>query len=193
MKKIHLSMSRPWVYLFELPLAGLFVLCILFHNRVDSLLKLFPLEIAVAAVMIFLPLYFFRFLSFATDEVREIGLFSGKDRAVLNKGRTLILTLRKKGKIRAEVYGKNGEEPAFAWQKNDRDYRASDFCMLRAAAYGGRKSIASLLSFYGVPGDDLAAAMQGGFSRNYGDISLETVAREDGETELRLHFHVTIL
>ena len=192
-KRIFLPMARPWVFLFELPLIALLALAISFHDRVGGLLKLFPLEILVGGAILFLPLYFVRLLSLSTEEVRTLGLFTERDRALLNEGRTLVLTLGKSGKLRVEVYGKTGDEPPFAWQKQSKDYRATDFCMLRARAYGTHRSVGRILGFYGVPAEEIAAAAIDGFSKEYEQITVRSAAKESGEIEVRIRFDATIL
>lgn len=192
-KHIFLPLSRFWVYLFELPLIALLIVSIRFHSRVDALFKLFPLEIALGAVIVFLPLYFFRVTVFSTDEVREIGLFSSRDRAIINKDKTLLLTLGTRGRLRVELFGQSGEEPAFPWQKNDAAYRPTDYCMLRSRAYGGRRAAARILALYGVPKDEAReAASLDGYRKDFGIITVSGEKKE-GAQQLRIRFNETVL
>lgn len=194
MKKrmVFFSQTRAWVYLFEIPLVALFSIALRYHDRVQVVYKLFPLEIAVGAVILFLPVYFFRIALLTIDEVRTLGAFASRDRSIIKEGQTLVLTRMKKGKLRAELLAKE-EGPVFEWQKNDITYKPREYCVFRAAGYGGRASLIAALELYGVPANEAKRAVEEeGFTWKSEEITL-TSAKSDEGYSVRITFLKTIL
>ena len=75
-----------------LPQAALLVGAILMNDTVDTLMRLYPLMAACALGIIFTFVYFFKAVVLSKDEIKYIGPFSSRDSAVINEGKTLILT-----------------------------------------------------------------------------------------------------
>jgi hypothetical protein len=98
-------------------------------------------------------MYFFRMIIISTEEIKCIGAFSSKDSAIINKDKSLIMSLNQKGKITVRLYGNNGT-PTFNWANNE-NYKSVDIDIFREKAIGGTKSIARVLRYFEVPEEDI--------------------------------------
>ena len=158
---------RLWVYLSEIPLMILLAVCWGVNDKVEGILKLYPLIIFLAAFIIFLAVYFFRMMEISWEEIRDIGLFSAKDDAMINKGKRLSITMLSRGRLKIELIGHDGEYAGFDWLKPE-DGEPSDIALYRGNAYGGRGAVKRILSYFGADESDFDAILRGeGFSREY--------------------------
>ena len=85
MKKIYLFCTKLRVYLLELPLLLLLAICYHYNDEMDNLFKLYPLMVFLVLLIIFIIIYFFRYLSISFESIENHGLFSNRDRALINK------------------------------------------------------------------------------------------------------------
>ena len=167
MRSVHLFKMRLWVYLIEIPLMFLLMVCWNMNDKVEGLLKLYPLMIALAAFIVFLAVYFFRVVEISWEEIRDIGLFSAKDDAVINKGKKLSIKLLSRGRIKLELIGHDGEYAGFDWMKPE-DGEPSDIALYRGNAYGGKGALRKILTYFGADAEDASAILNGGkFAKNY--------------------------
>ena len=111
------TILRP--FLVATPLVLVMAAAIRLNDAVDTLVKLYPLIIACGAGIIFTFIYFFRGITVSKDEVRYIGVFSSRDSAVINEGKTLILTLKAKNKVAIDLYGNNGVNAELDWLRGE--------------------------------------------------------------------------
>ena len=158
MKKTYLFCTELWFYLCEIPPILLLIISIIYNNDSEGLLKFFPLIILSCAAIIFIFLYFFRMIIISFEEIKCIGAFSSKDSAIINKGKTLIITLNRKNKMTVRLHGNIGT-PGFDWAKGE-DYKNIGIDLFREKAIGNNRSVKRLLSYFNVPDDDISVFME---------------------------------
>ena len=190
-KHIILSSTKLSMYLTELPLVVLLILTIRYNPHVTTPGKLYPLIVTLIIGMLFIYIYLFRLVMISTDEVRSIGRFSSRDSATLNEGKTLILTLLPRRKMRVEVFGNDGTPPALDWAQNE-DYEIADIFLYRERAVGTRHTVARILEYFEVPkGDAQRAPIEDGFFAEYDFLTVSTEIRNE-LTEVKIRFTKTV-
>ena len=97
MKSVFLFRTKFRMYWVLLPLLALLLASIYYNRFADNLLKLYPIITVTICGMIFILIYFFRGIKISYDEIRDVGLFSGHDSAIINEGKTLIFKIKKRG------------------------------------------------------------------------------------------------
>ena len=191
MKGIFLFSSRLRVYIIEIPLILLLVLAIRFNDNVESLLKLYPLQVCLILGIAFVGVYFFRGILIKFDEVRDVGLFSERDKAVINKDKTLILTLMKKGKIKVELYGNDGTVAGYDWLRAD-ESKPNDIFLYRGKANGNKKAAKRILRYFDVFENDFDRIFnEDSFTFEYENVLLSSSIVNE-RREIRLKFKETI-
>lgn len=153
MKKIHLFATKPWYFLVTVPPIFVFVLCLVYHPNATGKLGLIPLALMMVGVVIFSVLFFFRTVRISNEEVREVGIFSGGEHMDLMLGREVILVKYPHSSIGVYVYGEDGAEEQF-WLLNE---KPKEHILMRSRAIGGSRSIARVLTFFGVESEKLEA------------------------------------
>lgn len=149
---ILLNCTKFRVYLCELPLIILLMIAIRQNGNVDTRIKLYPLITLLILGMIFILIYFFRLVRIRYDEIRSIGLFSGRERALIKKDRTLEFTLWPKSKMIVELFGKN-EAPSLDWIEPE-EYKDVSVNLYRMKTVGNEKTLKNALLYFGIPKDD---------------------------------------
>ena len=76
MKSVFLFSTKLKVFLIEIPPTVLLVPAIIYNNNVKTLMKLYPLIIALLGIIIFSAVYFFRAVKITNEEIRCVGPFS---------------------------------------------------------------------------------------------------------------------
>lgn len=185
MKKVFIFGTKLHMYLCELPLLLFFVLSIVFNGLSmagGTKGGLIPLIILTGAGMIFMFIYLFRAVLISGEYVRSVGLFSSRDRAIINKDKTLVLTVRPKHRIKIELFGKD-EAPELDWvTKEDEDAR--EYANLyRDIAIGGDNTVRRVLLFFDVPRKDIDEAISADeYSKEFSLVSLSKEKTEHGPT-----------
>lgn len=188
-KKKILFSTNPLMYLTEIPPLALLIVSIYFNGRAVGDKKLYPLIIVLSLVMIFIFIYLFRYIKITTEELRCRGPFSSHDAAIINKDKTLILTMRGKNRLRVALFGNDGQPPMF---DGLRDEPSIDIYLFRAKAFGGRRSVISVMTYFGIPEADAERAVsEESFSSEYNDVTLSAERIEDIR-EIRIKFKTTI-
>ena len=148
MKKFTLlSHTKARTYLNLLPSVAIMILAIIFNNKADGLLKLWPLIIFMGGITVFLGLFLLRILYISVEDIRMIGPFTSRDKSVIKKGTTLVLTAREDGKVKVELMDDEGGSPVFDWMKESRQ---KDVCLFRETVWGGIGAIEWVLKFFKV-------------------------------------------
>ncbi|MBQ8720145.1 MAG: hypothetical protein IJY65_03845 [Clostridia bacterium] len=182
--------TRLYMFLSEIPVIAFLWLAIANNDAVDLSVKLYPLQAVLIAIGVFIILFLFRMITVSNQEIRMHGLFSSKDRAIINKGKTLTVTLLRRRRIRFELFGAE-EKPPFDWMKSV-DYIPSAVRVFRATAIGGRYSARRLLSFFGADKDMIKDALTlDEYTRELDGITLDSRI-VDGERKIKLIFNKTI-
>ena len=181
------TILRP--FLVAAPLVLVMAAAIRLNDAVDTLVKLYPLIIACGAGIIFTFIYFFRGITVSKDEVRYIGVFSSRDSAVINEGKTLILTLKAKNKVAIDLYGNNGVNAELDWLRGE---AVRDTYLFRGKAIGGVGAVCSVLRFFGLPDEHIDRLLESEeLTLEYEDYTVK-IGEANGERELRITFKKTL-
>ncbi len=192
MRKKYLFCTRIRVYLTEIPIIILFAITLHYNQYSDELTKLYPLLIFLGLSMLFIFVYFFRAISISFEEIRYHGLYSSRDHAEINEGKELILTSYGKRRIRVELFGNDGKPPELSWIKDDENYVPVDIYLFRGKAIGGKKTLKSLLKYFGVDESDIDTVFKAEkFSGEYEYVSLKSEIQEE-KTVIRLKMKETV-
>lgn len=178
MKSVILFKMRLWVFLTELPPMILLMICIRNNGEAAGLFKLYPLIVALMALIIFLAFYFFRLVEVSWEEIHDIGLFTRRDDAVIRKDTALTLLVTPKGKIKLTLLGAL-ENAGFDWVKpTDKPH---ELAMYRGNVYGGDVAATKLLTYFGADEADLAKILgEGKFAAEYKYSGVEAESTDEG-------------
>lgn len=190
MKKIFLFSSRLRVYLTEIPPILLLIVSIKFNSGVDTLMKLYPLIISLSALSVFIAVYFFRGIVIGFDEVKCIGPFSSREKAIIAKDKKLVMTVLPKRRIRIELFG-SGEDLAesCAWLKGD---TSAHINLFRAKANGNEKTVRKILKYFGISEGTLTSLMKNdSFTEELEDVTVSTEILNEAKT-VSIEFKKTI-
>ena len=188
MKKKYLFCTKLWFYLTEIPLALLLAVTICYGPMTEGAFKLVPLMVAIIFAMLFILVFFFRIIVLSHEEVRYRGPFSSRDRAFINKDKTLIITMHPHGNLDIDLFGNDGQPPMFAGLK---DEPPIDIYLFRGKTIGSRRTVTSILCYFDIPESDAAKAISADtFSAEYELVSLSAEKREDVR-EIRIKFKET--
>ena len=191
MKKTFVSSTSLLMLLTEIPLIAVLVLAIIFNDRAGAFPKLYPLIIATSLGIVFIFIYLFKLIIISYEEIKIIGRFSSQDKAIINKGKTLILTLRERGRLIITLFGNDGERPAFDWTQGE-DYTPVDINLFREKAEGGERSVRKILSYFEIPKVDVDAILtEDGFTGEYESFNVWTEKLE-GKRNVYLKFTKTV-
>ena len=190
MKKLFLFSSRLRVYLTEIPPILLLLVSIKFNAGVDTLMKLYPLIIMLSGLIIFIAVYFFRAVVIGFDEVKCIGPFSSKDKAIIAEDKSLVITVLPKRQLRVELFG-NGDDLAesCAWLKDD---VSSSINLFRAKANGNEKSVCRILKFFDIPYSTFTALIEkDGYAEDFENLTVSSDTQNEAKT-INIEFKNTI-
>ena len=180
MKKKFLFCTKMRVYLIEIPLLILFFITLHYNKYSEEVMKLYPLLIFLGLAMIFILIYFFRAISISFEEIKYHGLYSSRDRADINEGKELIITVCEKRKLKVELFGNDGKPPELAWIKTDEDYVPVDIFLFRGKAVGGKGTLKSILKYFGVSDSDMDLIIsEDSFFGDYEYVSLVSEIKEE--------------
>lgn len=149
MKKLFIFSTHPLMLLTTLPIAVVLTLAIIFNSSFDSFIKLYPLIIVSAAGIVFILIYLFRVIVITTDEIRIIGLFSSKDRAIINKGKSLIISQSRGGRVKVILFGNDGRRPALDWAQG-KDFKPVDINLFKEIGYGGEALVKRVFRYFDI-------------------------------------------
>jgi hypothetical protein len=135
------------MFLTSLPIFSVLILAIIFNGQAEGFAKLYPLIIAAALGIVFIFVYLLRFIVISTDEIKIIGLFTSKDRAIINKDKTLIISQRKKKRVKLILFGNDGRRPALDWANKD-DFTPVDINLFKEIGYVGSATIKRIFRYF---------------------------------------------
>lgn len=190
MKKIFLFSSRLWVFLTEIPPITLLIIAINFNSEVDTLTRLYPLIITLSALIIFIAAYFFRAVVIGYDAIKCIGPFSSKDKAIIAKEKSLVITILPKRRIRLELFG-SGEDLAKSckWLSGD---ELSSINLFRAKANGSENTVRRILNFFDVPKETFALLIEkDGYTEDFENVRVISDTVNEAKT-IKIEFKNTI-
>ena len=191
MKKIYLFCTRLFAFWVELPLALVFVVSIIYNQHAEGTFKLYPLIILSLGAMIFFAIYFFRVIEISYAEIRYIGRFTSRDSAMINEGKTHVLTLSGFGKVDIELRGNDGPSElnlAFDEEDGDMEYR-----LFRGHAFGGVGTVKKVLSYFGVDAASAEKYLRGDFHEgDYEFVSVSSGKNEEEQDTVYIRINKTI-
>lgn len=188
-KKKILFCSKAWYFITEIPLLLFLYITCYYNFSSGEPWKLIPLILVLLATIIFIGIYFFRYISISYAEIRYHGLFSSRDSAVINKDKTLIITMLGGSNLSVELYGNDGRPPLYAGINSN---TSVDIYLFRGRAIGGKKTVSSLLSFFEIDEAEIEKALYNDeMSFDNENISLTAKKKEDIR-EIRIKFKKTI-
>ena len=186
MKSTFLFCTKLRMFLSEIPLLVLLIAAIIYTDKVKGLLGLWPLIIIVAAFMIFIVLFFFRFISISYEEIRIFGLFSSKDSREINEGKTVKLVIRNRRYLSVELWGID-KRPEFNWisEKEEND---TESCLFRERAVGGEGAVKRVLSYFSVPKEDFKDIFtEEHFEKAYGQVAVySSIVNEKRQVSVKI-------
>ena len=144
----------------------------------------------LALGMLFILVYFIKVISLSNDEIRAIAPFLSRDKAIINKDKTLIIKSISKTRILIELYG-NEPAPVFDWLKSDKSYVPPDINLFREKALGGKGSAKRILKFFGLTDADAKMAVSSECKIVTDKIEV-TSTLANGSFEVKIKFLVTI-
>lgn len=183
------TIFRPFI--ISIPFVFLLVVSIIMNPVVDTLVKLYPLIIFSACAVIFTFTFFFRPVILSREEIKSIGPFSSRDKAIINEGKTLIITPRRSGLVSIDLYGNYGINAGLDWLKNETV--THDTYLFKSKVLGGVATMKHVLLFFGVEPDiaDTIIASDNIEKEVYGlIISLST--NQENVKEMRIEFTKTL-
>jgi hypothetical protein len=116
------------------------------HDSAPSIVKFYPLEILIGAVCILIVVYFFRAVLISKDEIRQLGRFSSRDKATIEEGKMLVLTLAEKKHLTVELYESDESKPALPFAS---EY-AGRINLFREKTRGDKKALRRILIYFGL-------------------------------------------
>ena len=147
MKSIFLFSTRLRMFLTELPPIIFLTFALIFNSKADDIMKLYPLIVVLAAIVILIFLYLFRAVIIRYDEVRTVGLFSSREHTVINENKTLVITLHPKRFMVIELFGDGGSFDTYSWLKSE---DSTVINLFRAKAYGSLNTVKKILRYFEV-------------------------------------------
>ena len=152
-KAIYFFCTKLRMFLSVIPLGFMLAVCIIYNDELKTPIKLYPLIIALSLFILFIFVYFFRMVSVSTEEIRAIGLYSSKEVCIVQKGRTVVFTVRSKNRLRIELFGKE-DSPVFDWMKEG-DFGNDDIRLFSERAIGGQRSVGRFLKYLNISSEDI--------------------------------------
>ena len=191
MKSIFLFSTRLRVYWVEIPIILLMTVTLHYNTHSEALFGLYPLIVFCALAMVFVLIYFFRGIQISMDEIRYVGLFSSRDKAMINEGKTLIIDIMRGGRLNITLFGNDGVTAGLDWLKGDGTPR--DIDLFRGKAIGGRLAARRVLEFFSVESDAIEALIKDEDEVRF-DYELVTASAEmiDGHRRINLRINKTI-
>lgn len=160
MKKIILFSTRWTMYLTELPLLFVLYFAIKYNSEVDLLVKLYPLIIALIGGAVFIFVYLFRLVEISYDMIKATGFYSSREKALITEGKTLVITMKKRRKLKIELFGCDEAPPMLDWAL-DEDYTNIEVNLFRDRAIGGSAQVRKILKYFDVSAEDIRCALDG--------------------------------
>ena len=146
MKKLLFLSTKLRMFWVMVPPIVMLIPVIRFNDGVKTLMKLYPLMVALVGLILFFAVYLFRAVSISKKEIKCIGVFSSKEMAKIEPGRTLVITVPKKRRIKIEIFGMNDDsESSYAWLKND---EPCEINLFRATVGGGIKTAEKIVRYF---------------------------------------------
>lgn len=190
MKKTFLFCTKPVFFLTELPPVILLIIAISQNNQADGFFKLYPLIAVLCLCITLIFLYYFRMILVSFEEIQSVGVFSSREHAIIDEGKTLMITLLPKGFVKLELNEKTANS-SFSWSK-DKDSTLTDMNIFRERAIGGKGAVRRLLKYFTVPSSDHDMILSDeNFQKSYENFNVES-GISDEKRYISIEFTKTI-
>ena len=190
MKSLFLFSTKVQYFLGEIPVIGLLIASILKNEDSKTALKLYPLIIGSAAAAIFIALYFFRAVTISYSEIKHIGLFSRREKAMINAGKTLIINEMKRGKIKVVLFGNNGLPPIYSDPETE-EVKPVDIHLFDGKVLGKSYTAKRILRFFSLSPDEAEALWNTDTEITLDFLKATSTTSETGR-EISLYFTKTV-
>ena len=191
MKAIYFLSTRIRTYWVLAPMIVILYLCVTFNGAAKGFMKLYPLIVFSALAIIFTFIYLFRVIKISYSEIKYIGLFSSRDSATVNAGKTLVLDLLPGNKVSIKLYGNEGYNPDIKWLQNEEN-APSDICLFRGKTFGGIKDVESVLAYFGVGRVDFSTIIEtDGFEASYKNVTVSSLTELE-HRQIRIRIEKTV-
>lgn len=191
MKKLVLSSTGWYMYLTEIPILLILFIAIKYNPQVDIALRLYPLIFALIGGAIFIVVYLFRLVEISYDMIKAIGLYSSREKALITEGKTLVITLSKRKKLKLELFGYDEEPPMLDWAL-DEDYTNIEVNLFRDRVTGGARQARRILKYFDISDSDINRALEcESHKASYESIDLFAEKKEDIR-EIKIKFTKTL-
>ena len=187
-KFVFIFGTKLRMYLCELPIVLLLICSIHFNDSMTNAFKLYPLIIACIAGIIFMFIYLFRGIIISREIVRSFGPFSSRDKVIVNKDKTLVLTLRPKHKIKVELFG-DDDAPDLDWVDKADSSSRKNVNLYRDIAVGGEGTVKRILAYFDLNDREINEIVT---SEN-GSLELADIAISKKKSELGDVYSITFL
>ena len=193
MKQVFLYCTRLRYFWVEIPIVIIFWLSYLFNDYAETALKLYPLMITSGLAFLFVIIYYFRAISISYEEIKYIGWFSSRDSAMINEGKTLIITKEKGRKIRIVLFGNDGVNPEFEWMKSlDGKSAPKDIILFRGYTYGTDAKITRILRYFGAESEKITKLLDEDAAFEFENTSIRSTLNEDNNKEIHIRINNTV-
>ncbi len=190
MKKTFLFCTKPIFFLTEIPPLVLLIIAISQNNQADGFLKLYPLIAVLCICITMIFLYYFRLISISFEEIQTVGVFSSRDHAIIDKGKTLTAIIKPNGYVKIELSEKVANS-SFSWSR-DNELPLTDMNLYRERAIGGKGAVVRILKYFSVSREDQNNVFtEKKFEKVYENFIL-TSSLEDGERHISIEFTQTV-
>ncbi len=179
------------MYWIELPLILLLAIVIHYNSESTNWVKLYPLIILCAAAIIFVFIFLFRIIEISYSDIRYIGRFTSRDSATVKAGRTIALRPEKHGKVRIYLHGID-KRPLLDWAIGSND-EPMEICMFRGKAWGGKKTLRRILTYFGVTAEELNEILSSvSYEKDFENVTVKTVINETEQKEILIRINKTL-
>ena len=188
MRSLYFFYTKPRMYLTLIPLIAVLAVSIFNNSMMTGLVKLYPLILASAGGIVFIIVYLFRIVKLNTEEIRSIGPYSSKEFVTLEEGKTLVMILRPKHKLKLEVTGRS-DGGIYSWSEGEDEH---DINLYRDIVNGGKRTVSRILRYYGVSDEDARELISGDADVKECDHLTVTKSSGDEGDTYSVYFKVTI-
>ena len=191
MKSIFLFSTKMRFFISEIPLIALYVIAVIRNKTATSVFKLYPLQIGTLILIAFIAAYFFRGIKITAAEISHVGRFSPRYKAIINKDKTLILTLKSRGIMKVVLFGNNGMPPIYAGDGEDEN-KPVDIDLFTGYTLGKAGTLKKVLKFFGLSDDEAKSLVENGTEQTVDFARFSSSILEDGSLEIRIFFTKTV-
>ena len=189
MKSVFLFSTKMRFFISEIPLIALYIAAVIYNPHATNAVKLYPLQIGLLVLIAFIAVYFFRAITVSFSEIKHVGRFSPRYKAIINKDKTLIFRLKSHRKMDVILFGNNGEPPLYS---DDEDgSKPIDIDLFTGHTLGGRRTLARVLKYFGASDENAEALITSQTEFELKNVKF-TSEKFENYHEVRIFFKVTV-